>query len=811
MDANLPEGFEIIEEPSVEAIPTEEAAGSAELPEGFVVAEEAPLSEKILAGGEAFAEGLLSRPVIAAAQKYLGVKPEEAEFRKESIGALAPTLEVAGLAAPAIATVGGSLATRAGLTGLASIATKAAALEPFTQAGVLSTLGKGAAKAIGAESAIAKAATTLGVENAIFAAANETAKAIEGKPETINQAIWNIGLSGAIGAGIGAPLGKAGELWKTKYGPTLKQSAKDFSSRLKDIKSGAIPTAETVGKELEMVASSADDIGDALVSPKGVKRAEIESLLPKEATEAIAQKESQILSDVDEVLDKAKKMPANFGGRKMARVEESAIDLSLKLNDPNLTPYDRYVLLDDFKKVLGKERRWHLEEEGAAKEIGKLYHKLRNHLEDEAVWGLAGKRQAQINAAYSEWRNNLKAFRKAVMTEVRPKEYVINPDKLQTVVNQIQKGKGAVKQDILSNFLDSTEELFNVSEKVNSKLGITQTAERPAMTASRALTEKLTPGMKAADYVYGQAINAASELGGMEIGYKVGKMSGVPGAQWFGAMFGHHTIKPILKNVMPVLIKPLMEIGGSASGIRATSEAVTAIINGENMSKVAADAIFSSKPTIPFAQFASNDKLDRLDEQVRKIAKEPTAMLDMHEDMGHYLPMHSGALAQISMNAIQYLNTQRPEPKQNGMLDNPIPPSPAKKAAYMRTLQIAQNPLIIMQRIKDGTLRSKDVTDFKNMYPDLYNDAVQKVTNAMVNHMAKKQPVPFGVKKALSLLAGQPLDSNFSPSSIQAAQATYANQMPQQQPLPQMAKKSTRKSQLPEQTQTDQQRRMISR
>jgi hypothetical protein len=78
--------------------------------------------------------------------------------------------------------------------------------------------------------------------------------------------------------------------------------------------------------------------------------------------------------------------------------------------------------------------------------------------------------------------------------------------------------------------------------------------------------------------------------------------------------------------------------------------------------------------------------------------------------------------------------------------------------------------------------------------------------------MAKKQTIPYRVKKSLSLFAARPLDTGLTPQAIQAAQATYlqqGQQPMQQQQMPQMAPKSSRKSQLPTQTQTDQQRRIL--
>jgi hypothetical protein len=246
----------------------------------------------------------------------------------------------------------------------------------------------------------------------------------------------------------------------------------------------------------------------------------------------------------------------------------------------------------------------------------------------------------------------------------------------------------------------------------------------------------------------------------------------------------------------------------SAKAFKATADYIVNAHAGVIAAEKAAQAIFSGKgmPSLVY----DDKKGKRLDEQAKIFQKDPQEFVKKAEAVGHYMPEASLAYSAQAARTFGYLNQKRPEPKKNGMLDNEIKPSREKLGQYSRTLEIAEQPLSVMKKILDGTLTSKDVIDLKSMYPELYQDFQKRIMNKMVDHAAKGKIISSKIKKSLSVFSAHPLDSNLTPMAIQAAQATYQQQgqAPEQQ-MPQMAPKSSRKSQLPTQTQTDQQRRIL--
>jgi len=210
----------------------------------------------------------------------------------------------------------------------------------------------------------------------------------------------------------------------------------------------------------------------------------------------------------------------------------------------------------------------------------------------------------------------------------------------------------------------------------------------------------------------------------------------------------------------------------SAGGFKAMVEFAHNTAKGENMlakgsaavlkggSQVLADKLMPSK--------ADNDKLDKL---VTKIQKDPNEMMKLtNGETGHYMPTHQAALSATVTRQMNYLAQLKPKPFQPSPLDKPIEPSTAAMARYNRALSIANQPLVVLQHIKNGTLQPSDVQDLQTMAPGVAAKIGQHLSNAMINAQADGTPIPYRTKMGLSLFLAQPMDASMTPQSIMSAQ-----------------------------------------
>lgn len=229
-----------------------------------------------------------------------------------------------------------------------------------------------------------------------------------------------------------------------------------------------------------------------------------------------------------------------------------------------------------------------------------------------------------------------------------------------------------------------------------------------------------------------------------------------------------------------------------AEGMKSMVDYLHNVIKGESAINKAVDSIFktgssaASNISIP-----SHADLAHLDKLVAKNEDRPEGTMARLADghTGHYMPEHQAKLTESTGRMVQYLQSIRPKPIPLGPLDKPVDPSPGQMARYNRALAIAENPLIVMQHIKDGTLQTTDIADLHAMYPQLYPKLSNKIMNGVIARQSDTEPIPYKVRTGMSLFMSQPMDNSMLPASIMAAQPVP--KQPQQQPGQANTKHST--------------------
>lgn len=218
-----------------------------------------------------------------------------------------------------------------------------------------------------------------------------------------------------------------------------------------------------------------------------------------------------------------------------------------------------------------------------------------------------------------------------------------------------------------------------------------------------------------------------------------------------------------------------------ASGFKSMVEFLHNTIKGESMMNRAVGNVFKggSATVLSDSEKPNDNDRQKLDKIVDKFRDNPTELMKLTDGKtGHYLPSHQVALTQATTKQIQYLASLKPSDQTPGPLDVKIKPTPAEEARYNRALDIANNPNVVLQHVKDGTIQISDLQDLKSMYPSVYTSMASKLSNQMVNQKSDDTPIPYKTRIGLSLLLGQPVDMTMSPMSIMSAQP------PPQSPAP---------------------------
>lgn len=386
--------------------------------------------------------------------------------------------------------------------------------------------------------------------------------------------------------------------------------------------------------------------------------------------------------------------------------------------------------------------------------------------------------------------------------EIANKQYAEFIGRVQELSKQLGKGRVYGAQDAL-NFIENltpekvTEKLF---AKKNSEFMTFFSKEFPEQMALMrdyqkcVLREAATKGEALSPKVLFNQLNKMEpEIRGFifseaELG-KIGDAetylrafppnfnpSGTSGMSAFREFFKSPTGATIA-NARDFAIEKFIKHVAGAPQVENTSKMAAATIKGWNASNNVIKAVFRpEKFVMPASLVASVSGREKLDEMVQEHLNNPQKIFTINDD--NPVAAYGEAFASTATRAIQYLESIKPQPKKQGILDPEILPSKAEIADYNRALDIAQNPLAIMKHVKHGSVTPKDIMAIQAIYPALYTSLSDRLTHAMINHVSKGGKIPYQTRLGLSAFLNQPLDSTMTSQAIIAAQ-------PKAPPLPQ--------------------------
>ncbi len=389
------------------------------------------------------------------------------------------------------------------------------------------------------------------------------------------------------------------------------------------------------------------------------------------------------------------------------------------------------------------------------------------------------KSQGKIEEAFKAYQPALKAFESKFTTLGAAGERVIDPGKINTYMNQIGKPNAEIKQSILRNFLDASEKYKKVINGEYS--GLEQNApmlNTPMNSTLSTLGERTTGGKLADAFISKGLTHEGSKSLGAAFGAGVGGILGGHSGATLGAILGSHSLGPFFNSVLPGIANKLVNTAANSTGFKAVLDHGMAVAKGDMLISKAAKNLFKvGSAVLTESQVPSHKDLEKLNRKLATIQTDPDKLYQSRTtDLSHYLPDHSSAADLTISNAVSQLNSMRPDRSRMAPLDSKPVLSNTQKADFTNALTIAQQPLVVMDKIKKGTITAKDVMLIQSLYPSLYNGLKQKITNEMILHVNKGEIVPYKTRVGLSMFMAQPLDSTMSPLSIQAAQLQPAMQ-----------------------------------
>lgn len=748
-----------------------------EVPEGldqFIAPEQkeakyGTLGQQAIGSAEGAAQGLIG-PFAPALETAAGVNPEDIRARAE-VNPIGHTLsEAAGLIGPAL------------LTGGASTVGK------LTQLGALEAIGKKLGLVAGdtLASKIGVGAAKAAVDNMLISGSDEVSKMILNDPnQSAETALTNVGLSGALGSVLGGALPLAPKLWNETVGDKTGKIISDFRARVQQHVNNPDPVS-AMTDELKNYHGAVTSLADEVYGPQGLKSQDIVKSMP-EMHEGISNQMSGIYDSMSNKIDKMSKDAYSYPPRLVSKLKSDLDAFTNAITSPDVSPAEQFNAAQNLKQQLQGYSKFDSftkptdEAYDFIRDAKSLSHDIRSKLEDTDVWGDAAKRQQTINNAFKEYLPTLKDFEKRFTTKVAG-EVEIDPSKVQTYLSQVGNPKAQIKQSMLKNFLDASEKYKKVIDQSHKNLGLESPISDSPMNVTLSSLEEKTLGSKLADAFINKGLSdAGAHAMGAGLGATLAHTAGLHGA--LGAIIGDTALTPFFKSVLPALAKSVLDKEVSPAGFRAAIEYGVSVAKGDAILAKTASSIFKPEAEVLSEKMIPGDKeRSSLLKKLGKIRTNPDLMLNKDNPVQHYLPDNAGAMDQSVGNAITYLDQVRPNQTPAAPLDSKPPMSLMQKQEYNNALDIAEQPLLILDRVKKGTLTAKDLMHASALYPSFMQSMKNKVMESMTDHIAKGGMIPYKTRLGMSMLMGQPIDSTMSQQSIFAAQPIAPVPQPQQAP-----------------------------
>ncbi len=236
-------------------------------------------------------------------------------------------------------------------------------------------------------------------------------------------------------------------------------------------------------------------------------------------------------------------------------------------------------------------------------------------------------------------------------------------------------------------------------------------------------------------------------------------------------VYGHPVVSGVPKRLLPPIMQRLapdfIAQPSNPQAFRASARYLASSAIGAEDLEHLTGQIF--EPTTRASRLSpSKEERDELKDYLEKVSSNPEQLLETGGSMGHYLPEQASQVAATTAEAIKHLDKVRPKINQENPLDTPTQPTRMEQAQYERQLDIVQQPQLIFQHIKDGTLQTADLDTLQAVYPGLKASATQAVTNALIDAKAKGKRIPWKSRTSLSMFLGQPLDYTQTSAGMQA-------------------------------------------
>ena len=551
--------------------------------------------------------------------------------------------------------------------------------------------------------------------------------------------------------------------------------------------------------------------------------------MPRNADEIAPRVSSTYLEGIERKLDDALDLNARRGGKQFYGPDvEDLRDLTIRtraMMEADGTAKGAHKALDDFKRSADqvlKKRRKRLattsdpEVENTVDLIGDILGRrtedlqtggVRQFLESETLFGKVGADQAARNASYSG--------RKGLRDKARGSGNKFNQSLFDPTIDASDAEVAKFVRQWGSDATASTEQqaraMFDAEldhiTMMRKTVDLSAVDEAKLLHKEKVIKDIVGEMEKKADIatiaddywaVRGDegggsaSITVASTLG-PTIGGALGAALGGPVGLAAGAFLGGITRPATMLRSMAAIMSVAEKVKGRSDGaVRrflkgAGAKALPALEGGATAAGKAA----ARYPVTKTAEGRTTDetkreRFDRVRSALAHASANPGAVTKRLEGqlavLDEVAPKLAGLVNERANQAAQYLLGKMPPvytPPFAGPQQALVDPMAMER--FMRRVSVAEDPIVALDALADGNITKEHSETLRDLYPAMFGDVQDSITEALGEAQATNKPWPMGQRVAVGVLFGVETDPSLAPQSQAMIQMAHAPSPGQEQ------------------------------
>jgi hypothetical protein len=177
--------------------------------------------------------------------------------------------------------------------------------------------------------------------------------------------------------------------------------------------------------------------------------------------------------------------------------------------------------------------------------------------------------------------------------------------------------------------------------------------------------------------------------------------------------------------------------------------------------------------------------VDRVEELQANPAEATMRVTQALEPLARVSPEAGTAASLTALKGLAYLASRLPSSRTDpysltpGAAPKRRPISGLERAAFLRSAEAVNDPLVVLAHAEKGTLSREHVEAVKAVYPETFAELRAQVLTAT---MQRTTPLPYATRVQIGLLMDGPTDPTMTPAFLRAAASNYSAPAPEHPP-----------------------------